>query len=152
MSDDYTWDQTQGDGSEGYLLTEEEAGTGGFQLIDQGEDLQQAPGDPSSGPPAIDMGQMDEVNAATLKAMDQGDGAALREYGMYIFIGDNHDPAVLEYVDAKIRERGLWKGGVWMDQKGGITGPGRVIVTNAVNQANVEAAIGRVSKKTVKFK
>jgi len=106
---------------------------------------------------------IDATNQAALKSLPEAEGldsfVSFVLAGDVVLIGDDHHPAYYEYVEAK----GATKGQVYMNKKGTAFSAGELLAGLVSNmpisleagnsaQEALEEAIGRVSKKKVKWR
>ena len=97
-------------------------------------------------PAVFDSAAADARNLEVLKALDDGDETTFWQGGQAVLIGDGHAHGSLAY----LTEQGYVEGTVRI-KKGGILSSGKLYVSGAGDQRIFEAAIARVSDKSVEF-
>jgi len=103
----------------------------------------------------LDKSYIDGVNQVALKDLEEGDSLEFKQYLDYVLIGNDFPPAYVQVIEtAGDRSWGSTSGIVTMVAKGGTFSTGRLGArfTGAFpDRDNFEAAVARVSKKSVRW-
>ena len=90
---------------------------------------------------------MEELNAANLKNTPDEETVHFAQAGAVVLIGEGHPWPLVRFVGSQPS----YASGQITVNKGGTFSSGTLDVTGCTDQANFEAAINRISKKSVQF-
>ena len=98
------------------------------------------------GLPADVATEVDTRNYDVLKSLDDGDETYYYQAGKAVLIGDGHATAAVQYIGSINYVEGTIR-----IKKGGVLSAGKLYVSKCPDQQVFEAAIARISDKTVEF-